>query len=121
MKNIYMSRNGRTEYTRKEIAKALADLNSCECGDIHGQGAAVTYFIHVDDEGNILANMSGEEDCFIYTITCDEYGVDEEDWTETWDSSFIPEHEKLECVAFAAAVDELTDQVNAWIKENVEA
>ena len=121
MKNIYMSRNGRTEYTREEIAKALVDLNNNEGGDIHGQGAAVTYYIHVDDEGNILGDTYGAEDYFIYTITCDEYGVDEEDWAETWNSSFIPEHENLECVAFAAAVDDLTDQVNAWIKENVEA
>ena len=120
MRNIYMSRNGRTEYTREEIAKALADLNSCEGGDIHGQSAAVTYFIHVDVEGNILVNMDGEENCFIYTITCDEYCINEEDWAETWDSSFIPEHENFGCKAFADAVDALTDQVNAWLKENVE-
>ena len=29
-------------------------------------------------------------------------------------------HENFECKAFADAVDALTDQVNAWLKENVE-
>lgn len=116
MANIYMDRNGRTEYTREEIAKALADLNSCEAGDSFGQGAAVTYFIHLDDNGSILKSFDGEEECFIRTITCDEYGVAEEDWDEAWDSSFISDHESLECKAFADAVDDLTDQVNAWLK-----
>lgn len=54
MKEICMSRDGRKEYTVEEIAKALTSLNSVEDGDINGQGAAVTYFLHIDDEGNIL-------------------------------------------------------------------
>lgn len=115
-----MNRDGRSEYTVEEIAKALASLDSSEGGDIHGQGAAVTYFLHIDDEGNILDGMDGEEECFISTITCDEYGIDEEDWEETWDSSYLPDHENLECEAFRNAVEYLTDQVNTWIRENTE-
>ena len=108
--NIYMDRNGRTAYTKEEIAMALADLNSCEVGDIHGQGAAVTYFIHLDDNGNILKNLDGEEECFIRTITCDEFGLTEDEW----------DHEVLECEAFADAVDDLTSEINAWLKNRLE-
>ena len=113
--NIYMDRNGRTAYTKEEIAMALADLNSCEVGDIHGQGAVVTYFIHLDDNGNILKNLDGEEECFIRTITCDEFGLTEDEWDSLEILSFLWDHEVLECEAFADSVDDLTSNVNEWL------
>lgn len=119
-RDIYMERNGRSEYTKEDIAKALAELNSCEGGDIHGQGYAVTYFIHLDDEGNILENLEGEEICFIRTIYCEEYGVDEAEWGDIWDSTYLSNHETLDCKAFANAVRDLTDEVNSFLKESEE-
>ena len=49
MKMIYTNRNGRNE------------LSSCECGDVSGQGAYITYYLHIDDNGNILDGQNGEE------------------------------------------------------------
>lgn len=118
MKTVYMSRAGRSEYTVEEIAKALASLNSFEDGDVNGQGAAVTYFLHIDDKGNVLADKDGEEECFVKTIGCEDYGLDEKDWKDVWDSSFLPDHESLECEAFRDAAEDLTDQINSWLKEN---
>lgn len=113
--NIYMARNGHAAYTKEEIAMALADLNSYEVGDIHGQGAAVTYFIHLDDNGNILKSLDGEEECFVRTITCDEFGLTEDEWDSLEMLSFLWDHEVLECEAFADAVDDLTSNVNEWL------
>ncbi len=124
MKEIAKQREGRKEYTREEIAEVLASLNSCE-----PDGDMVTYFLHVDDDGNILANTDGEEKCFIYTISIEDYNVTESDIEKYgttddgefawWDSSFLPDHESFSCEAFAEAVDQLTAEVNAYLKEIV--
>ena len=125
MKEIFTERNGRKRYTKEEVAYALASLNSSEPGDVTGNGEKVTYFLHVDDEGNILRNSNGEDECFIYTIDIDEYKISKED-VETygfdddgnfawWDSSFLPDRENLDCKAFAECVDSLTDEVNQYI------
>ncbi len=128
--SIYMERNGRKEYTREEIAKALADLQSCEGGDIYGQGEAVTYFLHMDDEGNILTDKDDQDACFIYTINMDDYEASEEDLENYgvaedgsfnwWDSRFLPDHETLGWDRFADAVDSLTEEANAFLKEIME-
>lgn len=126
MKEIFMKRDGRKEYTREEIAHALASLNSSEPGDISGVGEKITYFLHVDDDGNILRNQYGENECFIYTIDIEDYDITEED-IETygfdddgnfawWDSSFIPDRENLDCKPFAECVDSLTDEVNEYLR-----
>ena len=124
MKGIYTNRNGRNEYTVAEIAKALAELNSCEPGDVSGQGAYITYYLHLDDEGNILESQYGEEECFVYSIHCTDYGFSEEEWEklgdDLWDSTFYEEHENLEFEPFADCVRELTEQANKWLKENIE-
>ena len=121
MKSIYVERNGRNEYTVAEIAKALAELNSSEPGDVFGQGAYITYYLHLDDEGNILESCDEEEECFVYSIHCIDYGFSEEEWekldADLWDSTFYEEHEKLEFEPFADCVDALTNEVNNWIKK----
>ncbi len=122
MKTIAKQREDRKEYTREEIASVLASLNSCE-----PDGDMVTYFLHVDDDGNILDSKDGEEECFICNIPIEDYDITENDiatygtddngefaW---WDSSFLPDHENLSCKAFAEAVDQLTAEVNAYLKE----
>lgn len=103
-----------SKYTKEDIANALATFNSSEYGDIHGRGAAVTYFLHLDDDGNILPNLDGEKVAFIATAKCSDYGVGEEEWKELWDSDFLSEHENLDCEAFADVVDSLLTQANEW-------
>lgn len=121
MKSIYVERNERNKYTVEEIAKVLHELSSCECGDVSGQGAYITYYLHLDDEGNILESCDEEEECFVYSIHCTNYGFSEEEWEklddDLWDSTFYEEHEKLEFEPFADCVDALTDEVNNWIKK----
>ncbi len=121
MKRIYANRNGRKEYTVAEIAKALAELNSSEPGDVSGQGACITYYLHLDDEGNILKSFDGEEECFVYSIDFTDYGFNEEQWEDLgdklWDSTFYERYENLEFKPFFDCVDALTDEANNWIKK----
>lgn len=125
--SIYMERNGRKAYTREEIAKALADLQGNEGGDVHGKGEAVTYFLHLDEDGNIIENMDGEEECFVSTIRMDDYEASEEEFKKYgacedgslnwWDSSFLADHETLGWDRFEDAVDSITEEVNAFLME----
>lgn len=57
-----------SKHAKEDIANALATFNSSEYGDIHGRGAAVTYFLHLDDDGNILPDLEREAVCFIATL-----------------------------------------------------
>ncbi len=77
----------------------------------------LVYYLHVDDEGNILGSKDGEEECFISRVGIWEYGIDEDNSDESFDD--IYSNENLDCEAFADCVDDLTDQINRYIKENL--
>ncbi len=130
MKTIVKQREGRKEYTREDIAEVLASFGQlCEPDIAYDGTEMVVYFLHVDDEGNILGDMDGEEECFIcripiedYDITesdIEKYGTDDRGEFAWWDSSFLADHENLSCEAFAEAVDQLTAEVNAYLREIV--
>lgn len=127
MKKVFIKRNGRKEYTREEIAHALVSLGSNEPENNCDEGK-ITYFLHIDDEGNIIGGTEGERYCFTYTIPIKDYNISEQDIEKYgfdddgnfawWDSSFIPDRENLDCKPFAECVDGLTDEVNEWLKHD---
>lgn len=128
-KSIYLERNGRKEYTKEEIANVLASLPSCEVDETSvlpprkREDMVFIYYLHVDDEGNVLSDFYGEADCFTSRVGIWEYGIDEENSDDYFDEyghtdgDFIYENENLECEAFTNVVEDLTDQVNAYLEE----
>ena len=138
-----LERNGRKHYSKEEIAKVLADwgqLAEPECPP-YVERESVTYYLHVDEDGNIMLYPSVESfTCTIefrkFDITDEDfrkYGVIDEDHSldiyynddddeirrlNWWESDFLDDHATLNCEAFVSVVEDLTNQVNEWIDEN---
>ena len=123
MDDIIMKRNGRKEYTVAAIADILASSKYQMNAPVD---EGVEYFLHVDEDGNIVNGWHGYSECFTYLIPIEDYDISEED-IETygrdddgnfawWDSSFIPDRENLDCKAFAECVGSLTDDLNKYLR-----
>lgn len=112
MNDIFMERNGRTEYTREEIFEVLKEQPSVEFGYYR----TLTYNIHVDDEGNILNWSIYNSEHLVYELNYADYGLAEEEW-DSVDAEWFYANEKWDCKAFVEAVDGLTKQVNQYLRE----
>ncbi len=112
MRDIFMDRNGRTEYTREDIFNVLKAQSSAEFGYYR----TLTYNIHIDDEGNILNWSICDSEQLVYELNYADYGLTEEEW-DSVDCEYFYANETWDCEAFVEAVDGLTKQVNQYLKE----
>lgn len=88
-------------YTREQIAKQLTDTQSAEFA-----ANGVTYYFH-DVDGTV----------FTASATPADYGWTQEQWDAMESPEEVYDRETLDDPTFAGIVDDLTEQVNAWLAE----
>lgn len=102
--DIYKKRCGRSEYNNSDIQNAIIELEGCEIGAQDGKEYTYTYFIQIDKRGNILDPCQHQNGMVFYsTMKCEKYDTNNGN--------------VFDCEAFFTAVDILTEQINAFLKE----
>ena len=98
-------------YTREQIAKQLIDTQSAEF-----YANCVEYFIHLDEDGEFRLTCCHAAADFSAEVEYTEYAG-----SEAWDLEDcleeVCDRETLDDPTFAGIVDDLTEQVNAWLAE----
>ena len=97
--------------TREEIFEQLTKNASAEFEDY-----GVDYYIHIGDDGTFYRCFDAADATFTATITPADYDLTSEEWAEKSPEYFY-DRETLDNTAFAEVVDNLTEQVNAYLAE----
>ena len=95
-----------------EVRKALIEGQSAEFDD-----SGVTYYLHVNANGEIVHGYYDAEKSFTCSASYDDYGFTEEEWTDpdTVLTEDIYDHEVEGDPVFDRIVRDLTEQANEWI------
>ena len=97
--------------TIDQVAAALASSKYVSV-ELYDDG--IEYWLHIDEDGNIVPFVQDAAESFVYPIRSDEIPG----FAEAEDMDFIYTQESMETGWFYDAVCSLTAQANAWIAEN---
>lgn len=101
------------QLTEDAVREALIKYQSAE-----SEGDGVDYYLHVTSDGKIVPNMYEANESFISSAHCSAYGYTVEQWQSGEVSSEdIYDHEVAGDPVFDEIVRELTEQANAWLRE----
>ena len=101
------------QLTEDAVREALIKNQSAEF-DIEG----VDYYLHLDRDGKIVPSMYNAAGTFISSAHYTAYGFTREQWQGDEEcSEDVYDHEVAGDPVFDAIVHELTEQANAWLRE----
>lgn len=83
---------------------------------------AVSYYLHITAEGDIVYGYSEADETFIYSVPYERYGLQIEDISaeNNQEKDLIYYHEVDGDEIFEEVAKNLCDQANAWLKEQGE-
>lgn len=98
MTYICLERNGRRHYTREEVAKVIRDADPVEPALVNGisnsvDPGRVSYYLHLDEYGNILGGCWDGVEHFESTISISRFGITEEDFRKYGVNDYYEDHE----------------------------
>lgn len=99
------------KFTREEIANILVANQSAEF-----DASGVTYYLHLTDDGAPQISADRADATFTASAAPADYGYTQEAWDAMESPEDIYDREVLTDPAFAAIVDILTEQVNAYLE-----
>lgn len=100
--------------TCEEIFKQLKETVSAGYNNYYD---SIVYYIHIHDDGTFAEGFDESDATFHVPITPDDYGLTPEEWAEIDDMAYFYDREELDDPGFAKVVDNLTEQVNAYLAE----
>lgn len=99
------------KYTKEQILKHIKDTMCIEYDALNDQPV---YYIHINEDGDLVSDLSRAET----TLT---YGIDNGPWKDDEDPErFYEEFETPDNPEFAELLDRMTADVNAAVEEILE-
>ena len=100
--------------TASEVAATLIREQSAEF-----EADRVTYYLHLLADGTICDRIQIADMTFTHDVKIEEYGFTREEWLDpdTCLTEDVYDHESMDDPIFAAVVEDLTAQANAWLEE----